>query len=161
MRLFIDVDYTGIKANWEGFEFVVNRTSPGEKCIVEKSSGGWNWEYVYEAEYTVNNNVLQIAIPRNVLSLENGVPVFSFKWADNNCEEGDILTLYTDGDAAPGARLSFAFNAGVTIIDQPAEAGKDNTGSANPIIFIAAGIAAIVIIAAAVVMVKKKKLAKA
>jgi len=37
-------------------------------------------------------------------------PVFSFKWCDNNLlgeNEGNIMNLYTDGEAAPGGRFTF------------------------------------------------------
>lgn len=112
MRLFIDVDFTGVTPNWEGFEFVVNRTSPQDKCYVERSIGGWNWEKVFEADYSIKDNVLQIAIPRKVIYQNEDIPSFSFKWADNNCVDGDIYSFYTDGDCAPGGRFCFALNIG-------------------------------------------------
>lgn len=113
MRLFIDTKQaTKDSKDWEEIEYVVNRISPTEKiAYVEKSKGGWDWEIVAEVEYSVKDNVLQIEIPRKVLGLDTlKDPVFNFKWADNNCLDGDILTFYTDGDSAPGGRFMFHFN---------------------------------------------------
>ncbi len=112
MRLYIDTDFTGKSSNWEGFEYIVNRLNPESKCTVEKSRGGWEWETVYKADYSIKNNIMQIKIPRECFGLEKGTPSFSFKWSDNNCIDGDIFTFYTDGDTAPGGRFCFAFNVG-------------------------------------------------
>ena len=114
MRLFIDTDQTGSKANWEGFEFVINRVNPADEthCTVERSKGGWDWETVGTAEYYVRKNVIQIRVPRTMLDMPEIAtpPVFSFKWCDNNLlgeNEGNIMNLYTDGEAAPGGRFTF------------------------------------------------------
>ncbi len=114
MRLFIDTDQTGSKANWEGFEFVINRVNPTDEthCTLERSTGGWNWETVGELEYYVRKNVIQIRVPRTMLDMPEigDPPVFSFKWCDNNLlgdNEGNIMNLYTDGEAAPGGRFTF------------------------------------------------------
>lgn len=113
MRLFIDTrKATKNSKDWEEIEYVVNRINPTDQvAYVEKSKGGWNWEVVAEVKYSVKDNVLQLEIPRKVLGLNSlGDPVFNFKWADNNCLNGDIFTFYTDGDAAPGGRFMFHFN---------------------------------------------------
>jgi len=118
MRLFIDTDQTGASANWEGFEFVINRVNPSDEthCTLERSTGGWNWETAGTVEYTVRKNVIQIRVPREMLGMELvGTPsTFTFKWCDNNLlgdYEGDIMNLYTDGEAAPGGRFTFVFDA--------------------------------------------------
>lgn len=144
MRLFIDTEFEGLEANWEGFEYIVNRVNPGEKCVVERSIGGWEWETIYEADYSIQGNVLQITIPREILSQKEGIPSFSFKWADNNCADGDILTLYTDGDAAPGGRFCFAFNVG-------------NKEPGNIFIYVVIAAAALAVVASAVVIIVTKK----
>ncbi len=113
MRLFIDTrKATKNSKDWEEIEYVVNRINPTDKvAYVEKSKGGWDWEVVAEVKYSIKDNVLQLEIPRKVVGLDSlGDPVFNFKWADNNCLDGDILTFYTDGDAAPGGRFMFHFN---------------------------------------------------
>lgn len=111
MRLFIDTDTTGASDNWEGFEFVINRNSPvRNKVTVEKSTGGWNFEKVGDGEFTVNGNVLQIAVDRKALGLIGEDVKFNFKWSDNMQEE-DIMDFYTNGDVAPGGRFTFVFDS--------------------------------------------------
>ena len=61
-------------------------------------------------DYSVTDNVLQVTIPRSLLDLGPGKRLeFNFKWCDNNLADGDIMSLYTDGDAAPGGRFCFHF----------------------------------------------------
>lgn len=111
MRLFVDTDTSGVSPNWEGFEYVINRNSPENgKVTVERSVGGWSFETVALADYSVSGNVLQIAVPRSALGLDGEAVKFNFKWADNVQSE-DILDFYTDGDVAPGGRFTFVFDS--------------------------------------------------
>ena len=132
MRLLIDTDPTGVTANWEGFEYIVNRVSPsGGKAILEKSTGGWHFEQVGEVSFSVSGKRLQIAIPKSMLSFTGTDAVqFNFKWADNTWKDGttqdsgDILDFYQYGDVAPGGRFMFTFTS--TEIEVP-EATPTNT----------------------------------
>lgn len=120
MRLLIDTDPTGVTDNWEGFEYILNRVSPtGSKVIVERSTGGWNFEQVGTAAFTVSGKRLQIAVPRGLLGLTDTEELaFNFKWADNTRadgtteDSGDILDFYQYGDVAPGGRFMFSFVTG-------------------------------------------------
>ncbi len=169
MRLFIDtLPAAEGGLDWEEYEYVINRTSPSEKAVLERSTGGWNWEKVADVDYSVQGNVLQIAVPRTALGLTDSLD-FNFKWSDNMQVDGDIMDFYTNGDAAPGARFMFDFNvasADVPAVDEAPEDPADttageNTGNGDPmttVIIIA--ISAVVVIAGAVVaiiVVKKKK----
>jgi len=107
MRLFIDTDCKR-ETGWEGYDYVVNRITPGEKAIVEKNSGGWNWEKTGEADYKVSGNKLELRIPRSMLQLSNPIKI-EFKWSDNMQEEGDIMDFYLHGDVAPGGRFNYVF----------------------------------------------------
>ena len=120
MRLLIDTidsENNNSTKNWEEFEYILNRTSASTNTMVlEKSKGGWNWEKIGDIEYTINKNVLQLAIPRYFLGLTSDNISFNFKWADNNITNdngsmADIMSVYTDGDTAPGGRFSFHFDA--------------------------------------------------
>ncbi len=125
MRLFLDTDSTGSQPHWEGFEYVLNRTSPNaSEATLERSTGGWNWESVGKVRYTVQDTVLQIAIPREYLNFGTGgeIPSFGFKWADNMQEDGNILDFYQNGDVAPGGRFRFLFGKPAAI-----EAGKPSS----------------------------------
>ena len=46
-----------------------------------------------------------ISVPRTLVG-QDGAVSLSYKWADNNCENGDILSFYTDGCTAPGGRFA-------------------------------------------------------
>ncbi len=111
MRILIDTDSTGKSANWEGFEYIINRDSADASSVkIEKSNGGWNFEETGSASYTVSGNVMQLAVPRSALGLSSGEEVhFNFKLSDNMQTDGDIMDFYQNGDVAPGGRFMFAF----------------------------------------------------
>lgn len=111
MRLLIDTDTSGVSANWEGFEFLVNRESPKNgKATLEKSLGGIEFEKVCEVDYSVSGNTLQISVPRNALGLTGREVKFNFKWSDN-LQGSDATAFYVNGDAAPGGRFAFVFDS--------------------------------------------------
>ncbi|MBR6785246.1 MAG: hypothetical protein IKM25_03250 [Clostridia bacterium] len=111
MRILIDTDSTGNSANWEGFEYIINRGNADEATVtVEKSTGGWAFEETGAASYTVSGNVMQLSVPRSALGIEKGEEVhFNFKLSDNMQADGDIMDFYQNGDVAPGGRFMFAF----------------------------------------------------
>lgn len=114
MRLLIDTDTSGVSANWEGFEFLINRESPqGGKATLEKSLGGVDFEEVCKVDYSVNGNVLQISVPRIALGLTVEEVKFNFKWSDNLLGS-DATAFYVNGDAAPGGRFAFVFDSTAT-----------------------------------------------
>lgn len=82
-------------------------------AYLERSTGGWNWEPVCTVPYSVRENVLQIAVPREALGLTGKSVHFNFKWSDNmqplDGVEGDIMDFYLSGDVAPGGRFAFRF----------------------------------------------------
>jgi len=106
MRLLLDTGCAG--DSWEGIPFILNRTKPG---MLERSAGGWNWEEVGEVSVTVAGKTLSVTIPRTMLGLDEGGFTIRFKWADNNLADGDILDLYQYGDAAPGGRFMYRYEA--------------------------------------------------
>ena len=98
--------------NWQGFQFIVNRTAPGEKALLERSTGGWNWASVGEIDYRVQANRLELRIPRALLGLApNDEVKLQFKWADNafRPDSTDLLDFYQYGDAAPDGRFRYVF----------------------------------------------------
>ena len=108
MRLFIDVEGQN-GPDWETFEYVVNRVNPGEKAVLEKSTGGWNWEKVGDVDYAVKDNRLQIKVPKSLLGIVGEKFVINFKWSDNMQNEGDIMDFYVNGDVAPGGRFKYQY----------------------------------------------------
>jgi len=109
MRLFIDVDRDK-KTGWEGYDFVVNRTSPGDSAIVEKSSDSWNWQKVGGADYVINGKTLVLKIKRSLLGITDSSSInLEFKWSDNMQEDGNIMDFYVNGDVAPGGRFNYVY----------------------------------------------------
>lgn len=111
MRILIDTDSSGNSANWEGFEYIINRDSATESTVkIEKSAGGWSFEETGTAQYTVSGNVMQLSVPIEALGVANGEEVhFNFKLSDNMQTDGDIMDFYQNGDVAPGGRFMFVF----------------------------------------------------
>lgn len=111
MRLLIRNNREG--ATWEGFQFIVNRLPnvDGREAVLERSLGGWKWTKVCACECRVDANRLVVKIPRRVLGVATPKFELRFKWCDNNIGDGDILSVYTDGDAMPGGRFTFRYVA--------------------------------------------------
>ncbi|MBO4416713.1 MAG: hypothetical protein J5801_01170 [Bacteroidales bacterium] len=109
MQLFIRVD--GTKANWEGFDFAVNRTNPAKgNAVLEKSQGGWKWKKVSDISYRINGKEMELAIPLSSLGIKNPKEfTIDFKWIDNAASGGDIQTCMRDGDSAPNGRFRYRY----------------------------------------------------
>lgn len=114
MRLFIR---TYGEKTWEGFDYIVNRVSPSAPdasgtgtAVLEKSTGGWNWENAGSVRYRIADNALMLEIPRELLDLSGRAVNFEFKWSDNMQTDGDVMDFYLNGDAAPGGRYTFVFH---------------------------------------------------
>lgn len=108
MRLLIDVEGND-GANWESFQYIVNRETPGQMAVLEKSAGGWNWEKVCDVQYCLQGNRLTVQIPRAALGIEGEFEV-CFKWMDNT-RPGDMMDVYVSGDSAPLGRYKYSYSA--------------------------------------------------
>lgn len=108
MRLFIDADRSK-QSGWEGYDYVINRKSPGAKATLERSLHGWNWETIAEVDYRYAGNQLEIRIPRELLQTTSNQLDFEFKWSDNMQQEGDIIDFLINGDVAPAGRFNYLF----------------------------------------------------
>ena len=110
MRLFIDIDRNK-ETGWEGYDFLLNRTSPGDSVLVEKSTSSWSWEKTGMAGYITDTSTLVIKIHRSTLGLSPAEGLnFEFKWSDNMQDEGNIMDFYVNGDAAPGGRFNYLYH---------------------------------------------------
>lgn len=110
MWLFLDVLGDG-EPDWEGFSYRVN-SEPAEwgETPVEISVGGWEWRPVGSARYRVEGNRMHVAVPRALLRIPRGGFAVEFKWIDNMQSPGDILDVYTHGDAAPPGRFRYRYD---------------------------------------------------
>ncbi len=171
MRLLIDAGAaTADSTDWEEFEYIINRENPsGNTMAVEKSTGGWNWQKTGDASFKVSGNVMQLSVPRSALGLDNTEePLsFGFKWCDNNLTDGDIMTLYTEGDAAPGGRFVFRFTSDAKAAPDQEDDNSgtqtetsDKTSGNNPLTTVLVAmciVAALAAVGAAVVIVIRNK----
>jgi len=107
MRLFIDIDRNK-NTGWEGYDFVINRISPNQKAILEKSAYGWQWQKDGEVDYAVKGNKLEIKVPRSMLGVKDDLD-FEFKWSDNMQRENDVMDFWVNGDVAPAGRSNFHY----------------------------------------------------
>ena len=111
MRILLDTDSSGEAANWEGFEYIINRDSADADTLkIEKSTGGWSFEITGTAQYRIDGNVMYVSVPKTALGFgaKNEIH-FNFKLSDNMQTDGDIMDFYQNGDVAPGGRFMFAF----------------------------------------------------
>ncbi len=106
MLLLIDIDRDKT-TGWEGYDFVLNRLGPGS---LEKNTGGWQWEQVGPCHVEFADSEMELSIPLEWLGLDGSVDL-EFKWVDNLNRPGDIMDFYTCGDAAPGGRFNYLYDA--------------------------------------------------
>ena len=113
MWLLIDVKGTA-GPDWEGFNFLVNRRTPGpQTAFIEVCTGGWEWKPVGQVPYRVEGNQMHMAIPRKMLGIQGDRFAVEFKWIDNTQRPGDILDAYINGDSAPGGRYRYRYDTHV------------------------------------------------
>lgn len=113
---------------WEHFNFILNRKKPENGfATLERSGGGWNWEDVGRAAFSVSGNRMEVVIPRVFLNLDAGKIDLRFKWCDNvfsdenqntnptenqnedENEGGRIMNVYLHGDSAPDGRFVYRY----------------------------------------------------
>jgi hypothetical protein len=110
MRLFIGVKDLAAPS-WEGFQYVVNNhIKNATTTILERSTGGWNWEKAAEIAYTVKGNEMEVAIPLSCLEIKDKTSfTIDFKWIDHAVTNGDIIECIDRGDSAPNGRFKYRF----------------------------------------------------
>lgn len=125
MLLLIDVDLDKA-TGWEGYEWMVGDYTGENTASLKTSAGTWNWTPTGQIEYRVSGNKMELAIPRSMLELEyDDRIILDFKWLDSPTASGDIMEVYTDGEAAPDGRFSYRFKefhinaADASWLDQP------------------------------------------
>ncbi len=113
MRLYISAGDSD--ENWEGYEFVLNKTNPtATEATLERFTGnGYETSVVGKVAYTVKGNVMMVCIPKTMLGIaaDQYEFTFDFKWVDNANEDenGDIMQWYANGDVAPIGRFNFCY----------------------------------------------------
>jgi len=95
--------------------------------VLERSTGGWNWEKVAEVVYTVDGDTMVVTIPRAALGISEGDFTVNFKWSDNMQKDGDIMEFYVSGDVAPGARFKYSFTSLSASVEDPETSAPSET----------------------------------
>lgn len=147
--------------NWEGFDYIVNRTNVREGITtLERSNGGYNWSVVSDnIPYTVTDNKMMISIPKDLLGFGQQDEIsFNFKWADNSGmeTEGDALAFYLNGDCAPNERFCYKFSQ----VGDKADSDSPKSSISLPLVFGIIGVAALLIAEVIAIIISKKKKGK-
>ena len=67
------------------------------------------WETVGKANYRVNGNGLELAIPRALIGQNQKTPAFDFHWADNIQTFEGAPEFGVNGDSAPDRRGNYRY----------------------------------------------------
>ncbi len=113
MKLYLntDRDTTG----WYGYDYIVNyEAKSGTTTTVAKHNGAdnaYSFETIGEVSYRVSGKQMMIAVPQEMLGIENGYLElnFEFKWADSKTVYDEMEDFYCDGDAAPLGRMNYIY----------------------------------------------------
>ncbi|MGO3163260.1 MAG: hypothetical protein ACTIJ2_08555 [Sphingobacteriaceae bacterium] len=100
MTLWLNVD-GDYRTGWNGYDFRVIHGG-----MLQKYEKG-QWTTFTQLSAEVQDNMLLIRVPNNVLWASDENQVIEFKWSDNMQEE-DPLDWYVNGDVAPGGRLNLS-----------------------------------------------------
>lgn len=109
MNILISTKASAASGNWEGYDYIINRSPSGGAASVEKSAGGWTWQSVGSASMQIEGNKMMITVPLSMLGLTAENFAFEFKVADNVTNYTDIMDYYVTGDSAPIGRLNYSY----------------------------------------------------
>ena len=108
MLLFIDVD-KNMETGWEGYDYLVNHSINLYESTSLKKWTGTEWGNEQQLNILINGNKMELSIPRANVNLDNQIPDFYFKWADNPGQLTTVTTFFLNGDAAPDRRFKYHF----------------------------------------------------
>ena len=110
MLLLIDADQNS-NTGWYGYDFIVNlEVKSDRKTTLKRYDAELNrWTDAATIDYAVNNNEMELRIPRKLVGLTGDSMTFDFKWADNPQSLDTPISLCTDGDTAPNRRFNYRY----------------------------------------------------
>ena len=112
MNLFIGIAGSE-NPSWDMYQFVLNRHPVSDsKTSLERYTAENEFEHVENVSYSVQGNIMQIAVPRASLGLDNAEYTLYFKAADSIDKETDIMDYYVSGESVPLGRLAFSYRLG-------------------------------------------------
>lgn len=111
MTLFIG---TGEENSFSGFGYAVNLgSSDGKKAPLVRLASDGSSTVIGEVDMKVEEDQIMFAVPRSLIGCADGLVDITFKWADGFAiKDGkiDIMTFYSQGDAAPIGRFAYVFS---------------------------------------------------
>ena len=110
MLLFLDAD-KNMTTGWEGYDYVINHSVNSSEKTFLKTWDGTKWGNEQQLTLSIKGNEMELAISRTSIKLQDKLPDFYFKWADNPGELKDVTTFFLNGDAAPDRRFKYHFKA--------------------------------------------------
>jgi len=110
MLLLIDADQNS-KTGWFGYDYLINQKILDDKTTTllryDPKSPDHPWVEQASLNYRYTGKMLELSIPRKLLSLPGNTATFDFKWADNPADLNDPISLCTTGDTAPNRRFNY------------------------------------------------------
>ena len=97
------------KPNWNGYNFILNRSVDGNKAAIESLDENFNATKVGEADIHVSGKIMQVAIPLSTIGKSEEDAHISFKVSDHVSNQQDILEYYVSGDSAPIGRINYDY----------------------------------------------------
>jgi len=108
LNLLIGTGDPGLK-NWESYEYIIGRKYKNGKTIVARLQNDFTATECGESNYSLNDNIIQMQIPRSAINLGEGVDKFYFKLAARVENPSNIMNYYQSGSAMPMGRLSYMY----------------------------------------------------
>ena len=106
MLLLIDADKNP-STGWYGYDYIVNyRVNDAHTTQLMKWNGK-QWKKIANVPYAVNDNKLELSLPRKTMGWIQSKLTFDFKWADNPANLKSPISFCTDGDTAPNRRFNY------------------------------------------------------
>jgi len=111
MLLLLNTDQDA-GTGWLGYDYAVNAEVISDTETTLKAWRDGSWEPAGAAEYRVNGNGMELAVPRALVGEAEGAPAFDFHWADNIKSFDDVSELGVNGDSAPNRRWNYRYAVG-------------------------------------------------
>lgn len=91
------------------YDFRINARRTDSTCSIERATGTTTFEEVGEVQMAYQGNILQIAVPLNIIGKTADDVHIRFKVTDNIQDPTNIEDYYVSGEAAPIGRLAYEY----------------------------------------------------
>lgn len=108
LNLFIGTGEPGLK-NWESYEYIIGRKYENNKIVIARLQKDFSAADCGKGNFSLNDNIIQVRIPRSAIQSDKGNGKFYFKLAAGIENPSDIMNFYKSGSAMPMGRLSYMY----------------------------------------------------